>query len=400
MNDKPQSIFSPPVNNVRFQLKEVWVAKLKPPIELDLSALEKKLAGHTGIKFERGTKDSASLSVPGDDGKSHTLVGLEVNAEGKITRLYSVFDPLILNYMLQATLPEKDFASLKKAIANSDIAGDTDPLSDDLKNKIKAIDRNVTDEEKNKIKKDIQQYDEFRKRSQEALAEIQKLPKTSSKIDVTADNSIGVGTGEYYIISDPDNKQRHVLGSRKADHCVIMAVYNPKTKATAVAHIDSTVPMKDVTELLEKMKKDADGAKVQIHLTGGLRDCRIAEIADTVKNSGGTEIKSAKVNYGIHCELAIDGRTGEVRYSREADKDSINDLYEGRAHHVPGFFNKLKPIDSDWYDKIDAPKPKKETPKAKPSPNNPPGLSDLGNLSPPSVYDEKTIPKGKPSYSV
>jgi len=150
---------------------------------------------------------------------------------------------------------------------------------------------------------------------QELLNHLKNVGQQKNKGTLQADEVIAVN--QHDVAYTNSDSVRPILASSGAGPCVIMAVYNPKTKTAALTHIDIGTKMSSVREIFDELRSDGNDP-LEIHLGGGNRSKAskrmLTRLIKEVDKQANVEIKSANLlDENIEAnDLAIDTRTGEI----------------------------------------------------------------------------------------
>lgn len=121
---------------------------------------------------------------------------------------------------------------------------------------------------------------------------------------VTVKNSFAVCQGEVAITND--HSKKHILGTFGVSTCVVITVYNPNTKETALTHIDGGTDVRQTILLLLNQLSNRNDLEFNL-LIGLYSDYTLNLVENVLKEKN---IKIMKILKGT--ALAIDAKTGNI----------------------------------------------------------------------------------------
>lgn len=135
-------------------------------------------------------------------------------------------------------------------------------------------------------------------------------PQPTCHGEFTAHEALGVLQHEIGLTTA--NSEKPILGTYSAGPCVIVAMYNPKTKVAALAHVDCTTDLNSLySHLCNILGNDT---AIDIHIAGGdsTSESTVVSILKMINQNPRFILKTARILGRDIKSLAIDSRTGEI----------------------------------------------------------------------------------------
>ncbi len=159
----------------------------------------------------------------------------------------------------------------------------------------------------------------------------------STNPPVDLKNSCGVLMNEI-AITDAENP-RYILGTYGPSPYIIVAGYNPVTKAGFLTHYSSQCIIESLTQYFNRIK--SEGSKIQIYLYGGHDDKHdkafAGSIVKLIEGWNDTEIMLKELCQDSFSErqLALDTKTGKVYKDFDSKKLDFGKHFDKRMEIIP-----------------------------------------------------------------
>ncbi|MGD9153747.1 MAG: hypothetical protein PVG30_08890 [Gammaproteobacteria bacterium] len=210
----------------------------------------------------------------------------------------------------------------------------------------------LEDSEIKKLKLAIKEQIESNKLSEKKLVEIQAPLKNAKYANFSKNLAEGVLQREYAITTA--NSKKPILGTYGAGPCLIVAIYDSKSKTAFLAHIDSATNLKSLTQILKIFNPKTS----VVHLFGGDNSSKnmcmdVVEIFESNHfKLHNTDI--VRSDWRNAASLAIDARNGQIYTPVEHyhlstknenqrlqlasfvfGKQNLRKIYDGRTDLIP-----------------------------------------------------------------
>lgn len=167
----------------------------------------------------------------------------------------------------------------------------------------------LTEEEKRQHKEQQQRLQV----QKEILEKAKALPIISNERRIKrSEKYISVSQHEY--ASTTADSDSPILVTEGIDSCIGLALYNPQTKQSTLAHIDALTSYDSIEALLKPEAGLEEGQALHVHLVGGdsLTATDIHHILKLIDQAPHLKLKSTHIFPTNNISLAIDARTGKV----------------------------------------------------------------------------------------
>lgn len=132
------------------------------------------------------------------------------------------------------------------------------------------------------------------------------------------------------------------IGTDNIQQCVVVIIYDPETKKTALAHVDRfTDPSSLSKDVLDKFPVPSSGKKLEVYLVGGrdrdprslaVSDANIKKITEELNKHGHVDIKAADVgDKGAPSGVVFDPITGKLEHAGPGKEDRSTKLRQARV---------------------------------------------------------------------
>jgi tetratricopeptide (TPR) repeat protein len=140
------------------------------------------------------------------------------------------------------------------------------------------------------------------------------------------------------------------IGTDNIQQCVVVIVYDPETKKTALAHVDRyTDPSSLSKDVLDKFPVPSSDKKLEVYLVGGrdrssqslaVSDANIKKITEELNKHAHVDIKAADVgDKGAPSGIVFDPITGKLEHAVPGKEDRSAKLRQVRVNLIDGIDN-------------------------------------------------------------
>ena len=158
------------------------------------------------------------------------------------------------------------------------------------------------------------------------------INKVNKEVGLSPETPFGLNKNEIKVVEQGTlavasaNDKRHILASRSAAPCVILAIYNPIKHSGLLTHIDYEVETDSLDKYINQM---CSGDTIcEVHMIGGepFAIDHYAELIEKVTNNPRLKLKTCFLAKDNFDRLALDVKTGEIIYSEEPLEKIINSM--------------------------------------------------------------------------
>ncbi len=212
---------------------------------------------------------------------------------------------------------EDGFKKIISDLSPKQIASLLEPIPSEIKNPLIEALKNTELEipQLNQYdRKLIQEEQERKLRDEELLKKSNAIGQKESNGQFTNKEAYSILQG--YIGYTNSKSTKPILGTYGAGPCIIIYIYNPKTFAASLTHIDPTVHANGILNSMIYSLRKEENEKLEIHLRGGDGSSKefAMKLLNDLSQKNNIELKSCSLLSGDHesKSLAIDSRNGQI----------------------------------------------------------------------------------------